>query len=103
MLCKFIPLTVLLAFTGCSPEGEDHETADSQVKGAPVVVGLATVVGQTITAVDVDRYERSLPPNLHSKKEGVAAYREYLQSLVDKELVLYEAKKRGLDQLPGLE
>ena len=103
MLCRFIPLTVLLAFTGCSPEGKDHETADSQVKGGPVVVGLATVVGQTITAVDVDRYERSLPPNLHSKKEGVAAYREYLQSLVDKELVLYEAKKRGLDQLPGLE
>lgn len=133
MLCRLIPLAVLLLFTGCSPEGKEHETADSEGKqhetadsegkeheaadsegklheaadsegkeGA-VEVGLATVVGQTITAVDVDRYERSLPPNLHSKKEGVAAYREYLQSLVDKELVLYEAKKRGLDQLPGLE
>jgi hypothetical protein len=32
MLCRLIPLAVLLAFTGCSPEGKEHEIADSEGK-----------------------------------------------------------------------
>ena len=63
---------------------------------------LATVAGETITALDLRRYEQALPDYLRSKKEGAAARGENLQTLVDKELMLREAYKRELDQLPGL-
>ena len=52
--------------------------------------------------MDLRRYEQALPDYLRSKKEGVAARGENLQTIVDKELMLREAYKRGLDQLPGL-
>ncbi len=83
---------VLLALAGC---GSGGKTADS-------ATDLATVAGEAITALDLDRYERALPDYLRSRKEGASAHRAHLQSLVDKELVLHEARKRGLDQLPGL-
>ncbi len=93
MSWRFFLLGVLLAFAGCSPEGETVASA----------ADLATVAGVAITALDLDRYERALPNYLRSKKEGASAHRVHLQSLVDKELVLREARKRGLDRLPGLE
>ena len=85
-------LVALLVLAGCGPESK---TTDS-------VAVLATVAEKAITVLDLDRYERELPDYLRSKKEGVAAHRAHLQSLVDKELVLREARKRGLDQLPNL-
>ena len=85
-------LVALLVLAGCGPESK---TADSAAV-------LATVAGKAITALDLDHYEQELPDYLRSKKEGVAAHRSHLQSLVDKELVLREARKRGLDQLPVL-
>ncbi len=83
---------LLLAVAGCGPESEPVTSE----------IVLATVGGETITALDLHRYERALPDYLRSKKEGVAARGENLQTLVDKELMLREAYKRGLDQLPGL-
>ncbi len=83
---------LLLAVAGCGPENEPA-TAETV---------LATVGGEVITALDLHRYEQALPDYLRSKKEGVAARSENLQTLVDKELMLREAYKRGLDQLPGL-
>ncbi len=85
-------LIVFLVLAGC---GLEYETIDSATV-------LATVVGKAITTLDLDRYEQKLPDYLRSKKEGVAAHHAHLQSLVDKELVLREARKRGLDQLPVL-
>ena len=85
-------LIVFLVLAGCDPE-------DTTVDSAIV---LATVAGKAITDLDLDRYEQELPDYLRSKKEGVAAHRAHLQSLVDKELVLREARKRGLAQLPEL-
>ena len=85
-------LVALLVLAGCSPESK---TADSAAV-------LATVAGEAITVLALDHYEQELPDYLRSKKEGVAAHRAHLQSLVDKELVLSEARKRGLDQLPDL-
>ena len=85
-------LVALLMLAGCGPESK---TADS----ASV---LATVAGKAITVLDLKRYEQELPDYLRSKKEGVAAHRVHLQGLVDKELVLREARKRRLDQLPEL-
>ena len=91
MFRRFFICGFLLAVTGCGPESEP---ATSEV--------LATVAGETITALDLRRYEQALPDYLRSKKEGIAARSENLQTLVDKELMLREAHKRGLDQLPGL-
>ena len=93
MFRRFFICGFLLAITGCGPESEPA-TPDETV--------LATVAGETITALDLRRYEQALPDYLRSKKEGVAARSENLQTLVDKELMLREAYKRGLDQLPGL-
>ena len=91
MFRRFFICGFLLAVAGCGPESEP---ATSEV--------LATVAGETITALDLRRYEQALPDYLRSKKEGIAARSENLQTLVDKELMLREAHKRGLDQLPGL-
>ena len=86
-------LVAFLVLAGCGPE-------DKAVDSATV---LATVAGKAITTLDLERYEQELPDYLRSKKEGLAAHRAHLQSLVDKELVLREARKQGLDQLPDLE
>lgn len=92
MFQRFFVCGLLLAVAGCEPERgpASPETA------------LATVAGEAITALDLDRFERELPDYLRSKKEGAAAHRAHLQSLIDKKLVLREARKRELDQHPGL-
>ncbi len=90
MLQGFFVCGLLLAVAGCERES------------GPATPVLATVAGEAITALDLDRFERELPDYLRSKKEGVAAHRAHLQSLIDKKLVLREARKRKLEQLPGL-
>ena len=92
MSWRFFVCGIFLAVAGCTPENESA-TAETV---------LATVGGEKITALDLHRYEQSLPDYLRSKKEGAVARGENLQTLVDKELMLREASKRGLDQLPGL-
>ncbi len=64
---------------------------------------LAIVAGKAITTSDLERYEQGLADYLRSEKEGVEAHRDHLQSLVDRELMLFEATKRGLDKQPSLE
>ena len=90
MLQGFFVCGLLLAVAGCERES------------GPATPVLATVAGEAITALDLDRFERELPDYLRSKQEGVAAHRAHLQSLIDKKLVLREARKRKLDQRPGL-
>ena len=64
---------------------------------------LAIVAGKAITTSDLERYEQGLADFLRSQEKGVEAHRDHLQSLVDRELMLFEARKRGLDKLPALE
>ena len=64
---------------------------------------LATVFGRPITALDLEEYERTLPAYLRSKEDGASAHRAHLQSLVERELVLGEAGRRGLDRHPEVE
>jgi len=97
MSWRSFSLGVLLAFAGCGSEGKPADSATE------LATDLATVAGEAITAVDLDRFERALPDYLRLPgEEGTSVHRAHLQSLVDKELVLHEARKRGLDQLPGL-
>lgn len=93
MFRRFFVCGFLLAVAGGC--GTESELATSETV-------LATVAGETITAMDLRRYEQALPDYLRPEKEGVAARSENLQTLVDKQLMLREANKRGLDQLPGL-
>ena len=88
---RFLPVVLCAGLAACGPQaGPSPET-------------LATVAGQAITTLDLEEYERTLPGYLRSKKEGTAAHGAHLQSLVDRELVLGEAVRRGLDRLPELE
>lgn len=64
---------------------------------------LVEVIGKPILARELEEFEHNLPGHLRSKKAGLEAHREHLQSLVDRQLMLAEAKKRELDRLPGLE
>lgn len=92
MSWRFFVCGISLALANCASENEP---------ATPETV-LATVGGEAITALDLHRYEQLLPDYLRSKKEGIVARSENLQTLVDKQLMLREAYKRGIDQLPGL-
>lgn len=85
-------LTIALVWGGCA-EKSDVQVADSSI----VQVGD---VG--ITADDVAAFIASLPQHLLAEGEDISAIRGYAQDLVDREIMLAEAEKRGIDTLPGL-
>ena len=58
---------------------------------------VAEVAGARITATELRAFVEQLPDGLKSPHEGDAARQHYLQSLVDRRLMLLEARARGLD------
>ncbi len=74
----------LLVFWGCGTPTED--------------LVVARVGEVEIDAPQLLEFEERLHPDLRSKKTGADAYFDYLQTMIDKELMVLEAKKRGLDQ-----
>ena len=80
---KFYLLGLIFAL-GCGGGDED-----------PV---LATVGDVAITAAQLRGYAARLPETMKGEISGVEGYRTYLQDFVDKELLLREARRRGLDQ-----
>lgn len=61
--------------------------------------GVVAMVGdKDITEEEFKRFVESLPEGLRSKKIGLDGGLEHLQALIDKELLLLEAEKRGLEQ-----
>lgn len=85
-------LTIALVWGGCA-EKSDVQVADSSI----VQVGDVA-----ITADDVSAFIASLPQHLLAEREDLSAIRGYAQDLVDREIMLAEAEKRGIDTLPGL-
>ena len=81
-----------LFFGSCS--GPDPEP------GGDVV---AQVADQVITAKALQQFQIDIPALLRSEKEGVEGLRDYLDSMIDMELMLLEARERGLDQGVGFE
>ena len=63
---------------------------------------LATVGEMEISTDDLLEFESRLSGDRLSEKPGAAGYLDYLQTLIDKELMLQEARRRGLDQDPQL-
>lgn len=62
---------------------------------------LVEVNGKAITARQLSEFVQALPENLRSKATGADAAEEYLKSLVDRELLIGEANKRNIRELPG--
>jgi len=84
---------LVIGFIACASE-EKVIRADSIL----VQVGDAAIV-----VADLEEFIASLPEHLHSKKTGIDAYREYLQNLLERELMRQAAEKRGLGDLPELQ
>jgi peptidyl-prolyl cis-trans isomerase C len=82
----------ILVMAGCAKNTEELED--------PV---LAQVGESRITASQLIGFEQRLPKELKTEKSGVDGYRDYLQTLIDKEIYLQEAIKRGLDKVPQVE
>ena len=60
---------------------------------------IVAVVGQkAIHAEQLRRFVLNLLPGLYTHKQGQEAREDYLQSLIDQELLLLEARNRGLEQ-----
>jgi len=80
---------IVLALMGCAKDSQELED--------PV---LAEVGGSRITASQLMDFEQRLPKELKTEKSGLDGYRDYLQTIIDKEIYLQEAVKRGLDKIP---
>ena len=80
---------IAIALMGCAKDVEELEN--------PV---LAEVGDRRITASQLIAFEQRLPAELKTKKSGLDGYRDYLQTIIDKEIFLQEAVKRGLDEVP---
>ena len=61
---------------------------------------VARVGEVAITFEDLQRFKSDMPPLLLSEREGVAAFDEYLQAMIDMELLLLEARRRQIDSDP---
>lgn len=60
---------------------------------------LVAKVGESeITLQDLQDFQAKLPKAYRSKKTGIEAQRDYLQTLIDRDLLLLEAKSRGLER-----
>ena len=64
---------------------------------------LLQVGDAVITATDLEAFVVDLPEHLRSDKEGSAAYKEYLQSLLERELMRQAAERRALPDLRDLQ
>ncbi len=62
----------------------------------------ATYSGGTISQADLEREARKLPPGLKEQFLSPAGQRELARSLVDKRLLVDEAKRRGLSDRPDI-
>ena len=58
---------------------------------------VARIGDAEIAVADFKRFVGNLPPELRSEKQGREADLDYLNSMVDQELLLMEARARGID------
>ncbi len=61
---------------------------------------VARVGEAAITFEDLQQFKSDMPPLLLSEREGVAALEEYLQAMIDMELMLLEARERRIGSDP---
>ncbi|MBT5448058.1 MAG: hypothetical protein HOK90_02590 [Gemmatimonadetes bacterium] len=89
MYLQLLCIGIVLTLASCAKDAQDLED--------PV---LAEVGDSRITASQLVDFEQRLPEELKTKKTGLDGYRDYLQTIIDKEIFLQEAIKRELDKTP---
>jgi len=77
---------ILLACGG--PSGKQQETV------------LAEVNGETITSTEFEQEAKALPPYMRPILETPNGRRQFLESLITRDLLLQEALRRGIDRKP---
>lgn len=77
-------IPILYSCYSCGPEVDDDV--------------VAQVDDVEITVEDLLRFKGDMPDLLLSEEEGIDELREYLQSVIDLELLLLEARVQGLDR-----
>lgn len=87
-----------LVLAACQP-GESARATVSEQPAGPVA---ATFKGGSVSVEDVAREANRLPPELREKFESAYGRHEFTSSLVDKRLLVAEARRRGLDAAPEL-
>ena len=85
----YLCLVIALVFLGCVQDAEELEN--------PV---LAQVGERRITASELMDFIQRLPAQLKTQQSGLDGYRDYLQTIIDKEIFLQEAVNRGLAETP---
>ena len=80
---RFIVSSLLFALASCSSDG------------SPVV---ARVGDSQITAADLEHFVSQLSSTLRSQKEGREADLDHLNSIIDKKILVLEARSRGLHE-----
>ena len=102
MLLRSSALTLsaltLLHLSGCAQDRQEQAT--DTVPAAQDDNVLARVGDGTITVEDLYRFTAEMPAVLRSEEEGAEAVRDYLQSMIDKQLMLREAHSLNLGQDP---
>lgn len=68
--------------------------------GSPRERVLAEVNGERITEADFDREAENLPPYMRPILETPNGKRQFLESLITRDLLLQEAMRRGIDRRP---
>ena len=80
-------LAITIALAGCSQEAKEP---------------VARVDDVPISAESLRAFVEKLPPGLRNPEGGDAARRQYVQSLIDRQLILKEAITHGLDTLQSV-
>ncbi len=80
----------LVALVACSKPSMSARVPDA---GPP----LAWWSTGSVSKQDVEQYAKQLPPALQSQLDTQTGYRSFVSSLVDKKLLVEEAKRRGLN------
>ncbi len=90
----FIPLAALVAFVSCSSENAPPKQA---AKSTTDVV-LASVGTVSITLEQFRTFSEAIPDGMKKGADKFAKERQVLESLIDKELLLLEARSLPLDE-----
>ena len=91
--------SVLCAF-GTLSCGEQEPIVEEEIRTDGGGQILAQIADETITVRDFERFVAELPAWTASAKEGSAQVRDYLQTLIDRILILRRARARGLEKNP---
>lgn len=91
----------LALFTGCTGAcTRPEDPAEGMGGGGGTAQILARFDGGVVTAEELVRESQRLPPVLREQFNTAAGRREFLQSLVDKRLLVQEARRLGLHETP---